>query len=115
MWFISLPLGLFILSGGYLFKPISSSFWGGLLLTILLTLCSFICSLPLGIALALGRQSKLPLVKKLSSIYIDSMRAVPLIAVLFFGQLLIPLFLPLGMEVDRVWRAVFAFTLFGFS
>ena len=111
-WASTVPLGLYLLYGGIGLSPIMSRHWGGLTLTILLTACSSFLSLPLGIVLALCRQSSLPLIKKLSSIYIDVMRAVPLIAVLFFGQLLIPLFLPVGIEIDRVWRAIFAFTLF---
>jgi len=111
-WISTIPLGLYLLYGGIGLSPIMSRHWGGLTLTILLTVCSSLLSLPLGIVLALCRQSSLPLIEKLSSIYIDVMRSVPLIAVLFFGQLLIPLFLPVGIEVDRVWRAIFAFTLF---
>ncbi|WP_269606794.1 amino acid ABC transporter permease [Prochlorococcus marinus] len=111
-WVGTIPLGLYLLSGGLGLSPIMSRHWGGLTLTILLTVCSSLLSLPFGIFLALCRQSSLPLIQKLSSIYIDVMRAIPLISVLFFGQLLIPLFLPFGIEIDRVWRAVFAFTLF---
>ena len=111
-WIGTLPLGLYLLYGGLGLSPIMSRQWGGLTLTILLTVCSSTLSLPLGILLALCRQSSLPLIQKLSSIYIDVMRSIPLIAVLFFGQLLIPLFLPVGIEIDRVWRAIFAFTLF---
>jgi len=112
LWVIYAPLGIFLLAGGIGLTQVESQNWGGLTLTILLTSCSAILSLPLGIALALGRQSTLPIIKNLSSIYIDIMRSVPLIAVLFFGQLLIPLFLPVGLEIDRVSRAVIAFTLF---
>ncbi len=112
VWLGTIPLGLYLLYGGLGLSPIMSRHFGGLTLTILLTVCSSTLSLPFGIVLALCRQSSLPLIKKLSSIYIDSMRAIPLIAVLFFGQLLIPLFLPVGIEVDRIWRAIFAFTLF---
>ena len=111
-WVSTIPLGLYLLYGGLGLSPIMSRHWGGLTLTILLTACSSLLSLPFGIVLALCRQSSLPLIQKLSSIYIDVMRAIPLIAVLFFGQLLIPLFLPVGIEIDRVWRAIFAFTLF---
>ena len=111
-WISTIPLGLYLLYGGFGLTPIMSRHWGGLTLTIVLTTCSSLLSLPFGIVLALCRQSSLPLIQKLSSIYIDVMRAIPLIAVLFFGQLLIPLFLPVGIEVDRVWRAIFAFTLF---
>ena len=111
-WIGMIPLGIFLLYGGLGLQSVMSRNFGGLTLTILLTICSSIFALPIGIGLAFCRQSSLFVVKKLSSIYIDSMRAVPLIAVLFFGQLLIPLFLPLGLEIDRVWRAIFAFTLF---
>ncbi len=111
-WIITIPLGLYLLYGGFGLSPIMSRQWGGLTLTLLLTIFSALLSLPLGIILALCRQSSLPLIQKSSSIYIDVMRAIPLISVLFFGQLLIPLFLPVGIEIDRVWRAIFAFTLF---
>ena len=112
IWAGTIHLGLYLLYGGLGLTPVMSRHWGGLTLTILLTTCSSLFSLPLGIVLALCRQSSFWLMQKLSSIYIDAMRSVPLIAVLFFGQLLIPLFLPMGIEVDRVWRAIFAFTLF---
>ena len=111
-WFITLPLGFYLLYGGFGLSPVMSRNWGGLTLTIFLTISSAFFALPLGILLALCRQSSFLLVKKISSIYIDFMRAIPLIAVLFFGQLLIPLFLPSGFEIDRVWRAILAFTLF---
>ena len=111
-WISTIPLGLYLLYGGFGLTPIMSRHWGGLTLTILLTTYSLLLSLPFGIILALCRQSSLPLIQKLSTVYIDVMRGIPLIAVLFFGQLLIPLFLPEGIEIDRVWRAIFAFTLF---
>ncbi len=111
-WISTIPLGIYLLYGGFGLSPVMSRHWGGLTLTILLTSCSAFLSLPVGIALALCRQSSLPLIQKMSSVYIDVMRAIPLIAVLFFGQLLIPLFLPVGLEIDRVWRAIFAFTIF---
>ena len=111
-WISTVPLGIYLLYGGFGLSPIMSRHWGGLTLTILLTTCSSLLSLPIGIFLALCRQSELRLIQKISSIYIDVMRGIPLIAVLFFGQLLIPLFLPVGVEIDRVWRAIFAFTLF---
>ena len=111
-WIGTIPLGIFLLYGGFGLQTVMSRNFGGLTLTILLTLCSSVFALPIGIGLAFCRQSSLFIIKKLSSIYIDTMRAIPLIAVLFFGQLLIPLFLPLGIEIDRIWRAIFAFTLF---
>ena len=111
-WLITLPLGFYLLYGGFGLSPVMSRNFGGLTLTIFLTISSAFFALPLGIFLALCRQSSFLLIRKISSIYIDFMRAIPLIAVLFFGQLLIPLFLPSGLEIDRVWRAILAFTLF---
>ena len=111
-WIGTVPLGIYLLKGGFGLAPVMSRNWGGLTLTIFITSSSIFFSLPIGIILALCRRSSLFLIQKLSSFYIDVMRAVPLIAVLFFGQLLIPLFLPFGVEIDRVWRAILAFTLF---
>jgi len=111
-WIGTVPLGIYLLSGGLGLNPVMTRHWGGLTLTILITSCSILFSLPIGILLALCRRSSIFLIQKSSSFYIDVMRAVPLISVLFFGQLLIPLFLPVGLEIDRVWRAVIAFTFF---
>ena len=111
-WISLVPLGVYLLSGGLGLLPISSRYWGGVTLTIFLMISSAIIAFPLGIIFAVGRQSNYPLIKCLSAIYIDTLRAVPLIAILFFGQLLIPLFLPFGWEINRVLRAVIAFSLF---
>lgn len=111
-WISMIPLGLGLLGGGLAFSSVPTREWGGLSLTLLLTACSGALALPLGILLALGRTSDLPLVHLVSRLYIDLMRALPLIAVLFFGQLLIPLFLPVEIELNRLLRAVLAFALF---
>ena len=112
LWIAMAPLGLWLLAGGLGLLPVGSRRWGGLTLTLLLTGGSGALALPLGILLALGRRSDLPVLRWSSATYIELMRAVPLIAVLFFGQLLIPLFLPPGLEINRVVRAVVAFALF---
>ena len=111
-WLAMAPLGLLFLAGGFGLMPVGTSDWGGLSLTVLLTIGSGLLALPLGVLLALGRRSALPVLRWSSVAYIELMRAVPLIAVLFFGQLLIPLFLPPGFEINRVLRAVLAFALF---
>ena len=111
-WISIIPSGIYLLSGGLGLLPVASRYWGGLTLTIFLMVCSSAIAFPFGIILAIGRQSNLPLIQYLSSIYIDALRAIPLITILFFGQLLIPLFLPLGFEINRVLRAVLAFSLF---
>jgi len=115
LWVLIVPFGIFLIRGGIGLEIIPSRSWGGFLLTLILTCCSASIALPLGILLALGRQTKLRLVKLVCSIYIDVMRSVPLIAVLFFGQLLIPLFLPVDLEINRFNRAVWAFGLFAAS
>ncbi|CAK23841.1 ABC-type amino acid transport system permease component [Synechococcus sp. WH 7803] len=111
-WLLMMPLGLWLLAGGGVLDPVPSRLWGGLVLTLLLTVFSGVIALPLGVLLALGRCSELTTARQLSKIYIDGMRAVPLIAVLFFGQLLLPLFLPVQIEINRLLRAVVAFGLF---
>ncbi len=111
-WLMIIPLGIFLCAGGLFLQPVPTRYWGGLTLTILLTACSGILALPIGILLALGRQSKLPVINKICTIYIEIIRAIPLIAVLFFGQLLIPLFLPVQIGLNRVLRAIIAFGLF---
>lgn len=111
-WITMIPFGLGLLAGGIGLSAVPSRAWGGLSLTLLLTACSGALALPLGVVLALGRRSSLPVLRLSCRLYIDLMRAVPLIAVLFFGQLLIPLFLPVELEINRVLRAVVAFALF---
>ena len=112
LWIGMAPVGLWLLAGGLGLHPVGTRDWGGLTLTLLLTAGSGLLALPLGVVLALGRRSDLPVLRLSSTAYIELMRAVPLIAVLFFGQLLIPLFLPPGLEINRVLRAVLAFALF---
>lgn len=112
LWSAMAPLGIWLLAGGLGLSPIGTQSWGGFSLTLLLTAGSGLLALPLGVSLALGRRSDLPVLRGGSTAYIELMRAIPLIAVLFFGQLLIPLFLPPGVEINRVLRAVVAFALF---
>ncbi|BEV36483.1 amino acid ABC transporter permease [Synechococcus sp. M16CYN] len=112
LWIVMAPAGIWLLAGGLGLLPVETQRWGGFTLTLLLTIGSGLLALPLGVLLALGRCSDLPVLRVSSTVYIELMRAIPLIAVLFFGQLLIPLFLPPGLEINRVLRAVLAFALF---
>lgn len=92
---------------------VTTILWGGLLLSLLLAFFGITLSFPLGVLLALGRQSKLPAVRVISVVYIEFIRGVPLISLLFMGQVMLQLFLPDGFPlVDRVLRALVAITIF---
>lgn len=115
-WVIFLPVFILLTrgltSGEGLFRIVGTNLWGGLLLTFLLTVVGIIFSFPLGVLLALGRRSKLPVVRLASVGYIELVRGVPLISILFMAQLMLPLFLPAGLTVDRILRAMVGITLF---
>ncbi|WP_343422896.1 amino acid ABC transporter permease [Candidatus Flexifilum breve] len=111
---LALPVLMFVLTYGL--NPIlpltDTRRWGGLLLTVMLSMVGIIASFPLGVLLALGRRSKLPVVSTACTLYIEFVRGVPLITVLFMAQLLVPLVNPQLAEVDNVFRAMVGITLF---
>ncbi len=115
MALVYMPLVILIVRGfgedGFMFY-VPTNLWGGLLLSLLLAIFAIVFSFPIGVLLALGRQSKLPAVKVLSVLYIELIRGVPLITLLFMGQLMLPLFLPAGITIDRVLRAIVAMIMF---
>lgn len=115
-WVLYFPLVLLIIyginPGGEWFAVVPTSFWGGLLLTFLLTVVGIVFSFPIGVLLALGRRSKLPVIRWASIVYIEVIRGVPLITILFMASTMVPLFLPLGVTIDRVLRAMVGITLF---
>jgi general L-amino acid transport system permease protein len=113
-WILSLPLSFLLLNGfsGTPFPSISTNVWGGLLLTILLAVIGIVLSFPLGVLLALGRRSELPIVRILSTGYIELIRGVPLVTILFMADIILPLFLPGEWRLDRVARAMGGITLF---
>jgi general L-amino acid transport system permease protein len=86
--------------------------WGGLILTLLLSTFGVAIAFPLAIALALGRRSSMPVIRWLSVAYIELIRGVPLISLLFMASVLLPLFLPEGMNIDKLLRAQIAMILF---
>lgn len=99
--------------GGVLgLAPVESDMWSGLPLTLILSLISMILGFVLAVFLALGRRSNLPIVKMICTVFIEIMRGVPLITVLFMASLMLPLFLPPGMSVSKLLRAVVAITMF---
>lgn len=111
-WFLSFFVVLWLMAGGFGLKPVATSNWGGLMLTVLIAVVSIVLCFPLGVLLALGRQSSLPVLRWISILYIELIRGVPLIAILFIGQNMIPLFLPTGVRPDNVLRAIIGLTIF---
>jgi general L-amino acid transport system permease protein len=111
VWLSSFPLIIFLLNGFGVLPKVATNVWGGFLLTVLISIVAIICSFPLGILLALGRISKLPIVRWFSIAYIELIRGVPLITVLFMAQIMLPLFLD-GIELDNVLRVMVGVTLF---
>ena len=113
-WLASLPISFLLLNGlGATPLPsISTNLWGGLLLTVLIATVGILLSFPLGVLLALGRRSQLPAVRILSTGYIEIIRGVPLVTILFMADIILPLFLPGEWRLDRVARAMGGVTLF---
>jgi len=113
-WFLSFPWTLFLLwgvQGSQLLPRVETSWWGGLLLTLILAVVGICCSLPIGILLALGRRSSLPAISWCCTAFIEVVRGTPLVAVVFMAHLLVPLFLP-DFRIDKVVRAMIGFTVF---
>ncbi len=111
---IALPVLMFALiyGVGSILPLTDTRRWGGLMLTIMLTVVGIVASFPLGVALALGRRSHLPVISLASTLYIEFVRGVPLITVLFMAQLLVPLVNPSLADMPNVFRAMIAITLF---
>ena len=93
-------------------EPVSVIYWGGLMLNLLLAVAGIVLSLPIGIALALGRRSQLPVVKLLCVVFIEVFRGVPLITLLFMSQVLVPLAFPEDFPQNSLFRAAIIITLF---
>ena len=108
VFFFIFPIVAFILLvGGWFGLPyVETSSWGGLLVTLTLSFVGIAVSLPLGIVLALGRRSKMPVIKMLCVIFIETIRGIPLITVLFMASYMLPLFLPPGVSFDKILARV---------
>ena len=110
---LAYALTLLLLAGlPGLMEPVSPRVWGGLMLNLILSVSGIVLSFPIGVALALGRRSNLPVVKLLCVVFIEVFRGVPLITLLFVSQVLVPLALPQNFPVDSVTRAAIVITLF---
>jgi general L-amino acid transport system permease protein len=110
---LSFPIILWLIQGGLGLKEVSTNDWGGLMLTLFAASVSIFLSFPLGVLLALGRQSSLPIVRWFCLLYIEIIRGLPLIGILFLGQVMLQFFLPPGTpKLDRVIRAIASLSLF---
>jgi general L-amino acid transport system permease protein len=105
-------VAFFLLYGGFGLPVVETALWGGLLVTLALSFVGIAASLPLGILLALGRRSSMPVIKLLCVIFIEVVRGIPLITVLFMASVMLPLFLPPGTNFDKFLRALIGISLF---
>ena len=114
LFFGVFPLAAFVLlHGGLLGLPlVETRRWGGLLVTLVISFTGIIASLPLGILLALGRRSDMPIIRSLCLVFIEFWRGVPLITVLFFATYMLPLFLPGSWRIDGLVRVLVGVVLF---
>jgi len=112
-WIVGLILmGLLMTGGIFGLTHVESTQWSGLPLTLLLAVFGLTAAYPLGVVLALGRRSKMPAVKTMSILYIELIRGVPLISLLFMSSIIFPLFLPEGVTFNKILRAQVAIILF---
>src|SRR6476660_3933569 len=114
-FFVILPVSSFILLSGWAaigLQPVDTVLWGGVLVTIVVASVGIVVSLPLGILLALGRRSRMPAVRLLSVIFIEFVRGVPLITVLFMAGVMLPVFVPEQLSPDKLVRALVGIAIF---
>ncbi|MCX7659857.1 MULTISPECIES: amino acid ABC transporter permease [Caldimonas] len=112
IWALGLALTFWLMGGGLGLAPVRAEQWGGLPVTLILSIFGIGLAFPLGVLLALGRRSKLPLIRAFSVIYIEVIRGVPLITVLFMASVMFALFLPEGLRIEQLVRAQVAIILF---
>jgi general L-amino acid transport system permease protein len=111
--FAVLPvIAFWLLHGGFGLEVVDTPLWGGLMVTLVLSFVGIAVSLPCGILLALGRRSKMPVIRMLCVTFIEVIRGVPLITVLFMASVMLPLFLPTGWNVDKLLRALIGVSIF---
>lgn len=113
-WLAFIVIAVVLLQGipGSPLKVVPSLSWGGLLLTFLLAIAGIVLSFPFGVLLALGRRSDLPVIRALSTAFIEIVRGVPLVTILFMAAIMLPLFLPGALRIDAVLRAIGGITIF---
>lgn len=114
-WLLYFPFVILIVRGlewAPAVPRVDTNLWGGLLLTFLLAIVGIVFSFPIGVLLALGRRSHLPAIRVFCTLYIELIRSIPLVTVLYMASIMLPLFLPEQIRVDRVVRAMIGFVLF---
>ena len=112
-WLATLAAFFLLMHGSGLgLVPVATDQWGGLPLTLLLSIVSIALAFPLAVAVALGRRSDLPALRAVCTVYVELVRGVPLISVLFMASFLFPLFMPQGWSVDVLLRVLLGITLF---
>ncbi|MBC7611156.1 MAG: amino acid ABC transporter permease [Polaromonas sp.] len=113
LWVVVLAAFFTLMSGGIFGLPkVTTDQWGGLPLTIMLTVISMTMAFPIAMAVALGRRSGLPAIKSVCVVYVELVRGVPLISVLFMASFMFPLFMPPGTSPDVLIRVIVGITLF---
>ena len=105
-------IGYVLMYGAFGLPIVPTNQWGGLMLTLVLASVAILFSLPLGILLALGRRSEMPVISTICIAFIELWRAVPLITVLFMASFMLPLFAPEGVSFNELMRALIGFTMF---
>lgn len=103
---------LWLIGGGLGLSPVGRDLWNGLLLTLVLALTSTILAFPFGVVLAVGRQSSLPIVRGFCTLYVELVRGLPLIGILFMGQAMLPLILSRQLRLDQLVRAIASLVIF---
>ena len=113
-FFVALPvIAVILLRGNMLgLAKVDTDQWGGLLVTLVIAITGIVVSLPLGILLALGRRSEMPAISTLCTAFIEMVRGVPLITVLFMASVMFPLFMPPGVNFDKLLKALIGVALF---
>jgi general L-amino acid transport system permease protein len=112
VWVASLALVFGLMGGGFGLTAVPSSLWGGLPVTLILTVMAIGLGFPLGVLLALGRRSQLPALRISCVVFIEAVRGLPLLSILFVASIMLPLFLPESLLPDKFTRALVALTLF---
>jgi general L-amino acid transport system permease protein len=113
LWIVVLAAFLVLMGGGHFgLTPVPTDLWGGLPLTIMLATLGIVFAFPIAVLVALGRRSNLPAIRSLCIVYVELIRGIPLISVLFMASFLFPLFMPMGKSPDVLLRVLVGLTLF---